>query len=84
MLPTPAHCWRFVDRRTKLNYRQITRQIPATSPESETFSNKDLASSDRLSFMCYMQTTGMLNDHFVDCFRHREIQRGYKTGSFAE
>ena len=30
------------------------------------------------STICYahMQATGMVNDHLVDCFRHREVQQG--------
>jgi hypothetical protein len=29
----------------------------------------------------YMQAVGMVNDHLVGCFRHREIRQGWKTGS---
>jgi DNA-3-methyladenine glycosylase I len=36
-----SYCWRFVDGRPKLNRWKTTREIPASSPESETFS-KDL------------------------------------------
>jgi DNA-3-methyladenine glycosylase I len=83
-----SYCWRFVDGRPKLNYWKSTRQIPATSPESEKFSN-DLKERG-FSFVgptvvyAYMQATGMVNDHLVDCFRHREIQRSYKAASFTE
>jgi DNA-3-methyladenine glycosylase I len=33
-----SYCWRFVDGRPKLNQWRTMRQIPATSPESDTFS----------------------------------------------
>jgi hypothetical protein len=77
LLPTPDYCWRFVDRRSK-----NTRQIPATSPESET--QQGFCFVGPTVVYVYMQTTGMLNAHFVDCFRHREIQRDYNTESFTE
>lgn len=74
-----SYCWRFVGGQPKLNHWKATRQIPATSAESETFS-KDLK---RRGFgfvgptviYAYMQATGMVNDHVVDCFRYREIER---------
>jgi DNA-3-methyladenine glycosylase I len=72
-----SYCWRFVGGRPKLNHWKATRQIPATSPESEAFS-KDLKHRG-FSFVgptvayAYMQAVGMVNDHLVDCFRHREI-----------
>lgn len=74
-----SYCWRFVGERPKLNRWKITRQIPGTSPESETFS-KDLKHRG-FSFVgptvmyAYMQAAGMVNDHLVECFRYREIMR---------
>jgi DNA-3-methyladenine glycosylase I len=74
-----SYCWNFVGGQPKLNRWKATRQIPATSPESETFS-KDLKRRG-FSFVgptvayAYMQAVGMVNDHLVDCFRYREIQR---------
>ncbi|HWZ57362.1 MAG TPA: DNA-3-methyladenine glycosylase I [Gemmatimonadaceae bacterium] len=74
-----AYCWRFVEGRPKLNGWKTTRQIPATSRESDAFS-KDLKGRG-FSFVgstiiyAHMQATGMVNDHLVDCFRYREIRR---------
>lgn len=74
-----SYCWRFVNDRPKLNHWKTTRQIPATSPESETFS-KDLKRRG-FSFVgptvmyAYMQAAGMVNDHIVDCFRHGQISK---------
>jgi DNA-3-methyladenine glycosylase I len=74
-----SYCWNFVGGQPKLNRWKATRQIPGTSPESETFS-KDLKRWG-FSFVgptvayAYMQAVGMVNDHLVDCFRYREIQR---------
>lgn len=72
-----AYCWQFVGGRPKLNRWKTTRQIPATSLESEALS-KDLKRRG-FAFVgptvayAYMQAVGMVNDHLIDCFRYREI-----------
>jgi DNA-3-methyladenine glycosylase I len=74
-----SYCWRFVDGRPKLNRWKDIKNVPATSPESDAFS-KDLKSRG-FSFVgstviyAHMQAVGMVNDHLVDCFRYREVQR---------
>jgi len=74
-----SYCWRFVDGLSRLNRRKAMREIPATSPESDAFS-KDLKRRG-FTFVgstviyAHMQAVGMVNDHLVDCFRYREIQR---------
>ena len=74
-----SYCWNFVGGQPNLNRWKATRQIPATSPESEKFS-KDLKRRG-FSFVgptvayAYMQAVGMVNDHLGDCFRYREILR---------
>jgi DNA-3-methyladenine glycosylase I len=80
-----SYCWRFVGGTQKLNRWKTTGQIPATSPESETFS-KDLKHRG-FSFVgptviyAYMQAAGMVNDHLVECFRYREIKREVANAS---
>src|SRR5262249_17090162 len=72
-----AYSWRFVGGHPKINGWKITKQIPATSPDSDAFS-KDLKSRG-FSFVgstviyAHMQAVGMVNDHLVDCFRYREV-----------
>jgi DNA-3-methyladenine glycosylase I len=74
-----TYCWRFVDGRPKVNRWKDRSEIPATSPESDAFS-KDLKKRG-FTFVgstiiyAHMQALGMVNDHIVDCFRYREIQR---------
>jgi DNA-3-methyladenine glycosylase I len=74
-----AYCWRFVGGRPQVNRRR-GGDIPATSPESDAFS-KDLKKRG-FTFVgstiiyAHMQAVGMVNDHLVDCFRYREVQRG--------
>jgi len=72
-----SYCWRFVGGKPKLGSWKATRQIPATSPESEALS-KDLKQRG-FSFVgptvayAYMQAAGLVNDHVVSCFRYQEI-----------
>lgn len=74
-----SYAWQFVDGRPKLNRRKSMGEIPATSPESDAFS-KDLKRRG-FTFVgstviyAHMQAIGMVNDHIIDCFRYREIQR---------
>jgi len=75
-----AYCWRFVDGRPQVNKRRLSREIPATSPESDAFS-KDLKRRG-FSFVgstiiyAHMQAVGMVNDHLIECFRYRQVSRG--------
>jgi DNA-3-methyladenine glycosylase I len=72
-----AYIWRFVGGRPKVNAWPNLRAIPAKTAESEAMS-KDLA---RRGFkfvgptICYafMQATGMVNDHTIDCFRYAQV-----------
>ena len=72
-----AYSWRFVGGQPKVNRWKVMKQIPATSTESDAFS-KDLKHRG-FSFVgstviyAHMQAVGMVNDHLVDCFRHREV-----------
>ncbi len=55
--------------------------IPVSTPESDAMS-KDLKQRGFKfvgSTICYayMQATGMVNDHTIDCYRHAEIKSEY-------
>src|ERR1700757_888345 len=69
-----AYCWRFVDGQPKGSRLKRTDKIPATSPESDAFS-QDLKKRG-FNFVgstimyAYMQAVGMVNDHLGDCFRY--------------
>jgi DNA-3-methyladenine glycosylase I len=74
-----AYCWQFVNGRP-VHYRwNSMHQIPATTAESDAFS-RDLKRRG-FSFVgstviyAHMQAVGMVNDHVVDCFRHRDVRR---------
>ncbi len=74
-----AYLWRFVDGRPRVNRFRSPSQVPATSPESDAMSRELRKRGFRFvgSTICYamMQATGMVNDHLVGCFRHREVLR---------
>lgn len=72
-----AYLWRFVGGRPRLNAWRSLKQIPPRTPESDAMS-KDLRQRGFKfvgSTICYafMQATGMVNDHVVDCFRHAQL-----------
>jgi DNA-3-methyladenine glycosylase I len=72
-----AYQWRFVDGRPIVNRRRSVRDVPAHTPESDAFS-KDLKQRG-FGFVgttivyAHMQAVGMVNDHVIGCFRHREV-----------
>ena len=73
------YVWRFVDGRPVQNAWTTLEELPARTALSDAMS-KDLKArgfSFVGSTICYahMQATGMVNDHLVDCFRYRAVQR---------
>jgi DNA-3-methyladenine glycosylase I len=74
-----AYCWRFVDGRPRQNRWTSTRQVPATTAESDALS-RDLKQRG-FTFVgstviyAHMQAVGMVNDHLVDCYRYRDVRR---------
>ena len=65
--------WSYVDGKTIRN-RWRAGEVPATSDVSDRMSRDLKKRGFRFvgSTICYafMQATGMVNDHLVDCFRH--------------
>ena len=69
------YIWQFVGGKPLVNARRLGQKIPARTRESDAMS-KDLKKrgfSFVGSTICYafMQATGMVNDHVVECFRYR-------------
>lgn len=76
-----GYIWQFVDGRPLHNAWKNAAEIPAATPISELMS-KDLKKRGFKfvgSTICYayMQATGMVNDHTIDCYRHAEIKQNY-------
>lgn len=71
------YIWSFVGGQPRQNAWRSMKNVPARTAESDAMS-KDL---QRRGFrfvgstICYafMQAVGMVNDHLVECFRHRQL-----------
>ncbi|HUJ11400.1 MAG TPA: DNA-3-methyladenine glycosylase I [Verrucomicrobiae bacterium] len=73
------YIWQFVGGRPQVNRWKSLKELPAKTKESDAMS-KDMKQGGFTfcgSTICYafMQAAGMVNDHVVTCFRHREVQR---------
>ncbi len=71
------YIWQSTGGQPKVNRWRTLGQLPARSIESDAMS-KDLKArgfSFVGSTICYafMQAAGMVNDHLVSCYRHREL-----------
>ncbi len=71
------YVWQFVGGKTIQNKRRSLAEVPASTVESDAMS-KDMK---RRGFkfvgttICYafMQATGMVNDHTIDCYRYKQL-----------
>ncbi|HET9199953.1 MAG TPA: DNA-3-methyladenine glycosylase I [Dehalococcoidia bacterium] len=74
-----THLWSFVGGRPVINKFNSMAEVPAETEQSKAMS-KDLRRRG-FSFVgptiCYafMQATGMVNDHAVNCFRYKQVQQ---------
>jgi DNA-3-methyladenine glycosylase I len=75
-----SYLWKFVDGRPVINRWKRLSQLPPTTELSDRVS-RDLRSRG-FKFVgstvvyAHLQAVGVVNDHMVDCFRHRELTRG--------
>jgi DNA-3-methyladenine glycosylase I len=75
------YLWGFVNGEPRVNHRRSLRELPSQTKESQAMS-KDLRQAG-FTFVgptiCYafMQATGMVDDHLIQCFRHSD-----RTGGF--
>jgi DNA-3-methyladenine glycosylase I len=71
--------WSFVDGRPRVNRFRHMKDLPAFSPEAERMSRELKKRGFRFvgPTICYafMQATGMVNDHLIDCYRHPHRRR---------
>ena len=73
-----SYLWRYVDGIPKQNAWKSMAELPTKTELSDAMS-RDLKKRG-FSFVgptiCYafMQAVGMVNDHTIDCFRHKEIK----------
>jgi DNA-3-methyladenine glycosylase I len=78
--------WGFLDGRPQINRHRSFKTVPAETPLSKAISNALKAEGFRFvgptTIYAFMQSTGMVNDHIVSCYRHEacaELQRGFKA-----
>ncbi len=71
------YLWQFVHRTPIVNQWETLAEIPTQSPASVAMSKALKQRGFRFvgPTICYafMQAVGMVNDHLVGCFRHREL-----------
>lgn len=78
------YIWQFVGGKPRVNARRLGGKIPPRTAESDAMS-KDLKKRGFNfvgSTICYafMQATGMVNDHTVECFRYSTSSAVMKNG----
>jgi DNA-3-methyladenine glycosylase I len=73
-----SYLWRFVGGAPRVNRWRTLAEVPARTAESEAMSRDLLRRGFKFvgPTICYalMQAVGMVNDHTIDCFRHREVE----------
>ncbi len=73
-----SYIWRFTEGRPKQNRFRRPEDLPAQTPASESMSKELKKRGCRFvgPTICYafMQAVGMVNDHIVTCYRHRQIR----------
>ncbi len=72
------YVWQFTGGRPMQNRWRRSEEVPARTAESDALS-RDLQRRGFTfvgSTICYafLQATGMVNDHLVSCFRHKELR----------
>lgn len=76
------YLWQFVGGTPKVNAWKTLKEVPAKTVESDAMSKELTKRGFKFvgSTICYafMQATGMVNDHIVDCFRYKEVKRQAK------
>ena len=73
------YIWRFVDGQPIINHWKHINAVPASTKLSDQIS-KDLKQRGfkfvgSTIIYAYLQAVGLVNDHTVDCFRHKELLR---------
>ena len=72
-----AYIWQFVGGKPKKNAWKALKEVPSQTVESDAMSKDLIKRGFKFvgSTICYafMQTTGMVNDHTVDCFRYNQV-----------
>jgi len=72
-----SYVWQFVNGKPIQNRRRGLHPIPARTPESDALSidlrKRGFRFVGSTIVYAFMQAVGMVNDHEVSCYRHREL-----------
>jgi DNA-3-methyladenine glycosylase I len=72
------YLWGFVGGKPLQPKRRSLKEIPARTPESDAMSRDLIKRGFKFvgSTICYalMQAVGMVNDHPIGCFRHKQLR----------
>jgi DNA-3-methyladenine glycosylase I len=73
-----TYIWSFVGGNPIVNKWKTLKEVPDTTPESDALS-KDLIKrgfkfTGSTVIYAHMQACGLVNDHLVSCFRHKEVK----------
>ncbi len=72
------YIWKFTNGKTIVNHYKNLNEIPAQTPLSEKISadmkKRGFTFLGPVIIYAHMQATGMVNDHVISCFRHKELQ----------
>lgn len=75
-----AFIWQFVGDTTRQNRWKTLKQLPTRTRQSDNMSKALKARGFKYvgTTICYafMQAAGLVNDHVVTCYRHRELGGG--------
>jgi DNA-3-methyladenine glycosylase I len=74
-----AYAWTFVGGKPVVNRFSEFSEVPATSLASDAWSRnlkqRGFKFVGSTIIYAHMQASGMVNDHLVSCFRHKELAR---------
>ena len=69
--------WSYTDGVPIQNQFEQTRELPQTTALAEQMSNdlkkRGFKYIGKITMYAHMQAVGMVNDHVIDCFRHKEV-----------
>lgn len=72
--------WDFVDGAPVVNRWKHSKQIPATSKQSDALAvelkRRGFKFAGSTIMYAHMQAAGLVNDHLVSCFRHAQVRAG--------
>ena len=78
--------WGFLDGRPQINRHKSLKTVPAETPTSKAISKALKSEGFRFvgptTVYAFMQSTGMVNDHLVTCYRHEacaDLQRRFQA-----